>query len=176
MPSAPLNSSVRRQEGRNLLRLSTIPEKAPRGNAEKYFSYREAWTRITAACQQGFFFEAVTIQESIIADRLIDYLVAIGEIAQPDEIYQYPNFANLIQRWKKRHPEPIAAGDLENLQVAVDDWRRARNRVVHLIVKSHPGTATTPIDEFLTNAEDTAHRGVVLAKAVTNWCRKHRPA
>jgi len=156
--------------------MSIPPVKTPGGNAPKYLSYREAWARITAACQQGFFFEAVTIQESIIADRLIGYLVAVGEIPQPDEIYQYPNFANLIQRWKKRHPEPIAAGELEGLQDAVDHWRRERNKVVHLIVKSHPGTSTTPIDEFLANAEVAARRGIVLAKAVTNWCRKQRPA
>lgn len=156
----------------SLLRFSNVPEKTPQGNAAKYFSYREAWTRINAACRQGFFFEAVTIQESIISDRLIQYLVVSGEIQERQEIHQYPSFAGLIKSWKQRHPDPIATGLIENLQEEVDQWRMARNKVVHQIVKSHPGAETVPIEEFLVNAESAAVRGVVLAKAVTNWCSK----
>lgn len=50
-----------------------------KGNAAKFWSYREAWTRIKQAQEQGFYLEAVTIEESIISDRLMSYLISIME-------------------------------------------------------------------------------------------------
>ena len=44
---------------------------AVKGNVRKANSYREAWARIKLARRQGFFLEAVTIEESIIFDRLL---------------------------------------------------------------------------------------------------------
>ena len=52
----------------------------PDGNGPKYFSYREAWGRINKAQAYGFYLEAVTLHESIIADRLISFLVYAGAI------------------------------------------------------------------------------------------------
>ena len=52
----------------------------PGGNAAEYFSYAEAWVRIREARGSGFHLEAVTLQESIIADRLLSFLVCAGEI------------------------------------------------------------------------------------------------
>jgi hypothetical protein len=149
--------------------MSTIPEKIPGGNAEKYYSYREAWTRINASLEHGFYFEAITIQESIISDRLIEYLVAIGDVEPAAELHRYPNFHDLISRWKKDQPQPIAEGPFPDLQGEVDQWRRKRNLILHNIVRSHPGAPTAPIDEFVSTAEEAARTGVALARALTNW-------
>jgi len=51
----------------------------PERHANKYFSYREAWVRIKKAQGYGFYLEAITLEESIITDRLVSYLVWIGE-------------------------------------------------------------------------------------------------
>ncbi len=57
------------------LKKSTIPAGTSlNGNVAKYLSYREAWARIKLARRQGFFLEAVTIDESIISDRLLSFL------------------------------------------------------------------------------------------------------
>lgn len=40
------------------------------GNGDKFRAYRESWTRIKEAQKQGFYLEAITIEESIISDRL----------------------------------------------------------------------------------------------------------
>jgi hypothetical protein len=50
-----------------VVRKSTSPQKLIAGNSSKYDSYREAWSRIKLAQDNGFFLEAITIQESIIA-------------------------------------------------------------------------------------------------------------
>ncbi|NJM48932.1 MAG: hypothetical protein HC860_24505 [Alkalinema sp. RU_4_3] len=48
------------------LKKSSFPQKDVAGNVNKYESYREAWSRIKHAQENGFFLEAITIQESII--------------------------------------------------------------------------------------------------------------
>ncbi|KOP24483.1 hypothetical protein AMR41_20340 [Hapalosiphon sp. MRB220] len=151
---------------------SESPTISPKGNVAKYLSYREAWTRIKLARKEGFFFEAITIEESIITDRLINYLVFVGEIKQPTEVYKYPKFHELIQSWKKLHPIPIQATGQSSLQEAVDQWRILRNKAIHGMVKSHPGSPTEAIDDFLAIAESAAIQGEFLAKAVSEWCRK----
>jgi uncharacterized protein Usg len=159
------------------MRKSRTPETAPKGNAAKYLSYREAWTRIRSAQVKGYYLEAVTLEESIISDRLIGYLIGVGAIQPKANTYKYPGFGQLLQLWKKQHPDPIALPDMDDLHAAVDAWRVNRNNIVHGIVKSHPGTATEDIDDFLATAEMAAARGERLAKAVSTWCRKAaRPA
>lgn len=48
---------------------SSSAPKSTKGNTAKYYSYAEAWTRIKLAQEQGFYFEAIVLQESIISDR-----------------------------------------------------------------------------------------------------------
>ena len=62
------------REHNALLKSKNLPVNI-QGNRCKYLSYREAWARIKQAQQQQFFLEAVTLEESIITDRLICYLV-----------------------------------------------------------------------------------------------------
>jgi hypothetical protein len=83
----------------------TRPIKAipvPDSNPTKYFSYKEAWGRISRAIGHGFFFEAVTIEESIMCDRLISYLCRVH--VKADANLERQSFANLIALWKKQVP------------------------------------------------------------------------
>lgn len=80
---------------------STPPSRKPSGKARKYLSYREAWTRIKVAQEQGFYLEAVTLVESIISDRLVSYLVSVGET---DVTGGYVSLHRLIRRWRERVP------------------------------------------------------------------------
>ena len=155
------------------MRKSQLRAKPANGNAEKFEKYQEAWARINLARDQGFFFEAVAIQESIISDRLIGYLTELGVLMAVGERRE-PGFAKLIRSWRDAHPDPIRHGDFEDLQAEVDSWRDSRNRVIHAIVRPQRVAFTVTIDEFLTDAADTADRGVALAKAVQDWTRKTR--
>lgn len=154
--------------------MSSVSRNSPKGNVAKHLSYREAWSRIKKALEQGFYLEAVTLEESIITDRLISHLVGVGAVRRAVELKDYPGFAQLIQKWKIQNPDPIDTQDYCDLQTAVDEWRRRRNKVVHGMVKSHPGTATDSIMDFLEEAKLTAEQGKMLARAVSNWVRKMR--
>ena len=156
---------------------SDKPQKNPQGNVAKYLSYREAWSRIKQAQEQAFYLEAVTLEESIITDRLISYLVSKGIIKRADELHKYPNFSDLIKKWKRMHAPiyiRVKSREFHDLQTAVDIWRRRRNKVVHGMVKSHPGTATDDILNFLEEAKLTAAEGEILACGVSSWVKKSK--
>ena len=141
----------------------------PESNANKYFSYREAWVRIKKAQGYGFYLEAVTLEESIIADSLVSFLVCVGEIEAGSQIEKH-SFAQLIQRWMKHVPEPIPIKYFPDLRSAIEEWRKHRNKVVHGIVKSAPGSNHKDVLDFLEKAADVNHN-------VQNHCGlKARPS
>lgn len=147
------------------------PVPIPDRNANKYFSYREAWVRIKKARGSGFYLEAVTLEESIIADRLVSFLVCVGEIP-PDSRAEKCSFGQLIQLWMRRVPQPIPIPYFPDLRFAVDEWRKHRNQVVHGLVKSMPGGQHNDVLDFLKAAEFAAFQGETLAHAVSEWVRK----
>lgn len=106
----------------------------PENNGSKYFSYREAWGRIRKARVYGFYFEAVTLEESIISDRLISFLLHAGAIKPGAHSEKY-SFGQLVRQWTELVPEAIPTKHFPDLRAAVDDWRKRRNKIVHGIVK-----------------------------------------
>jgi hypothetical protein len=145
-------------------------------NISKYLSYKEAWTRIEQAQKQDFYLEAVTLEESVMTDRLISYLVKKGVIEPSTKLSKY-NFSNLIQLWKEQNAPiqiKVKAIEINNLQIAVDRWRERRNKIVHGMVKSHPGHPTEDIVDFLAEAKLTAKEGENLARAVSYWVQKQK--
>jgi hypothetical protein len=151
---------------------SQVPSKEIAGNVSKYESYREAWSRIKLAQENHFFLEAITIQESIISDRLISFL-SRPESPKPlskKKNGQFPSFSQLIQHWRSEFSDTsVACPDLID---AVDQWRRIRNEAIHAIVKSDPGEPTQPIELFLQKAKEAAEEGERLTKEVCKWCKK----
>ena len=151
---------------------STPPKQTPKGRVKKYLGYREAWSRIRIAQKNGHYLEAVTLEESIICDRLISYLVSNGALARPVSGNNHPSFSSLIGLWKRTEGTPISEGGFSNLQESVDTWRILRNKVVHGIVKSYPDTEPDDITSFLEEAERAAEEGRKLARAVSKWREK----
>ena len=156
-----------RTGGRRHARAMPIPER----NAAKYFSYSEAWVRIKKARGSGYYLEAVTLEESTIADRLISFLVCAGDIPADCQIDKRP-FGQLVQQWKKRVPEPIPTKYFPDLREAIEEWRKHRNRVVHGMVKSMPDAHNIDVLDFIKEAEFAAFQGEALALAISDWVRK----
>ncbi|UBF26799.1 hypothetical protein K9N68_02045 [Kovacikia minuta CCNUW1] len=122
------------------------------------------------------FLEAITIQESIITDRLIGYLsrpTASNPISK-NKYGQWPSLHKLIQCWRSEVSNASQADSCKDLIDATEEWRITRNMAVHAIVRSDPGQPTQSIDDFLEKAREAAEQGEYLAKEVTNWCRKEK--
>jgi hypothetical protein len=137
-------------------------------NAPKYQSYKEAWRRIDSAMAGGFFFEVVTICESIISDRLLSF---VRGVTQANDIGTNTNFSQLIRLWRENVQIQSPESSLEELIDRVDRWRKERNKMVHGFVKSLPGTATMPVNQFLADAQKAADEGMKLARMVSAWHR-----
>ncbi len=143
----------------------------PNGNSTKYFSYREAWGRINGAIARGFYLEAVTLEESIISDRLISYLCKT-KVLVADEKTERKNFSQLIAKWKKQVPNPISDKYYDDLQTSLDNWRESRNKIVHGMVKSIPGKDHQDILDFKEEAKIAAIQGERLARSLCNWSKR----
>jgi hypothetical protein len=143
------------------------------GNANKHLSYREAWGRIKGALAHGYYIEAISIEESIISDRLSSYLVRTGH-AKPDSHLDRTSFANLIGTWRQHVPEAIEDQYFSDLQSAVDKWRVRRNKLIHGMVKSHPGSAPPTVTDFKAEAELAAREGQRLGMSVCNWYNREK--
>jgi hypothetical protein len=148
--------------------------KSSETNTTKYESYAEAWRRMKAAIDAGFYLEAIAIQESIIFDRLRSFV----EHATGEEVRDDSPYSKLIKRLeaalnKDAGKEKRWDNDKELVE-RLKKWGDRRNRAVHRIVRSKPGTPTQPIDEFLAKVQETADRGAILAREVSDWFREQK--
>lgn len=131
--------------------------------------YIEAYARIDSSIKTKHFFEAITIEESIISDRLASFLEATDTL-KSDQIHRQ-SFANLIMLWKISTTNPGSIWETcDELILKVDSWRGQRNKYVHGLVKFPYQKANIPnTKEFLKGAETTANEGKMLANLVSEW-------
>lgn len=135
------------------------------GNVRKSDSFREAWKRINEAKEQKFFLEAVTIQESIICDRLIAYLHRNHGFPAKTKNDKHHRLSDLVRALQKHEPNRVRRNG-KPMADEIKRWADQRNRVVHSIVRSDPGLPTAPVEEFLALAAEAAAAGEALAREV----------
>lgn len=143
-------------------------------NTTKYKSYAEAWRRVKAATEAGFYLEAIAIEESIIFDRIRSFVEHAGTVEIKDKTPYSTLIGQLEAVLNKDAKKDRRWSNDKELIERLKKWGDRRNRAVHRIVRSKPGTATQPINEFLAKAQETAERGAELARDVSNWFSKQK--
>lgn len=140
-------------------------------NTSKGNSYAEAWRRVKNANQEGYYFETVTICESLISDRLLSFATGFSS---NNKINVYSSFSDLIKKCKDIISKNIQhdTEKTKELLDEIDNWRRKRNEIIHGLAKSIPGTPTMEVSVFLENARTTAKTGEKLARKVLVWHKK----
>ena len=100
----------------------------------RYEIYDHAMSRYNLAFEAGFYFEAVAIMESVIADRMES---RIGElIKQEVEFDTLGNLRDKLNGKKDKYPVIETNADLANLyNKIVSDWAGKRNKALHQVVK-----------------------------------------
>lgn len=143
-------------------------------NKSKYNSYTVGWDRINQSIEQGFFLEAVAIEESIIFDRLRSFLV----FYEGGDIDNTVPLKKIVRRWQDALNRMVKEDRSFSFdgQLASDTlaWVDNRNAVIHTIVRSKPGEPTREITEFLIHAEQTAKSGKLIARAISDWFRRQK--
>lgn len=143
-----------------------------KGNIAKALTYGWATKRIDKAIAEGFFLEAIAIEESIIADRIWSHVHgALG--GKREWKTRETTVGALLGPWKKHNPPA-------QLVAAVKTWWGMRNEAVHGVAKSLATTGTQQAGVFLKDAERAARSGRTLMRRVMTWHKRalaaHRKA
>lgn len=139
-------------------------------NYPKYNSYYYAYSRINSGIELGFYLEAITIEESILTDRLYPYAVFLGFSATKE--IEKITLGQIIRQLEMNTTESDKHGFIffEDLRVF---WLN-RSKCIHEVVKSYPGQETQDIEEFVSLAKDTAISGKELSKKISTWTKNFR--
>jgi len=138
-------------------------------NMPKYKSYRNAYDQIKLAIDAGFFLEAITIEESILTDRLFRFCKDHG-MKKPIDRATLGDVLRVLQGL------PAETQDFENIDFLpslIEFWDN-RNICLHQIVKSGPGEPTIDFVEIIDRARITAISGKALTKKVSNWAQRYK--
>jgi len=133
-------------------------------NYYKFYSYRYAYSQMRRAIEGKFYLEAITIQESIITDRLLSFVIRKELIDSSDSKLLIRNISlNNLTKLSKDHFDDDA------LIIELDEFRFSRNNCIHAMVKSFPGNPTQKINEFQKLARETSLSGRILTRKVDAW-------
>jgi hypothetical protein len=138
-------------------------------NYPKYSSYKNAFDHIKLSIDTGFYLEAITIEESILCDRLLRFCIENGYSRSADRATLGHEIAYIKDKLRNHLDEEgfTFLIDLESFWVS-------RNICLHQIAKSEPGEATQDFEEILGQAKVTSILGNQLAKKVTKWAGKYK--
>lgn len=143
-------------------------------NLPKHEAYTVAWERMNEAIKQGFFLEAVAIQESIIFDRLRSFVAFIEGV----DIDNRAPLKKIVRRWQDALNRIDNTGGVYtvdfDLVLETLSWVDDRNLVIHTIVRSQPGEPTRDVNEFLKHAEKTALDGKRISRQISDWFRRQK--
>jgi hypothetical protein len=133
-------------------------------NYYKFYSYRYAFSQMKKAIEGKFYLEAITIQESIITDRLLSFVIRKELINTSDSKLLIRNISlNNLTKLSKEH------FDDEALIKELEEFRFSRNNCIHAMVKSFPGNPTQKVSDFQKLAKETSLSGKVLTRKVDAW-------
>ncbi|MDU0112284.1 hypothetical protein RT723_04580 [Psychrosphaera aquimarina] len=111
--------------------------------------------RITKAIKDGYYLEAITLQESIISDKLALFLSHKKKQSDSKSLYELISLCLKINKLE--------------LFSKVDEWRKKRNTTIHGLVRSTPFEKQLAITDFDNLAKDTALQGTNLVKKIQIW-------
>lgn len=129
--------------------------------------YKDAYLRISQAIESGYFLEAITICESIIADRLEARLAWVHQ--QNVDKRRFSTVGKLTQELcGAKLNESVDAIEIYR---SVGVWADKRNKAMHQMVKLPEAGHETWEEKYLVS-EKAAKEGLKLSKQVSQLVRK----
>lgn len=133
--------------------------------------YKHAHERIKAALDAGFYLEAITLCESILADRLEARRAWLNQ--QDHAKRQFSTLGGLVRELTQSKAQDMSERD-EGAQAVyreIGAWARSRNHALHEMAKLAEGDDTT-WDERYKNLAKIAATGHGLTRKVSTVVRK----
>jgi hypothetical protein len=132
---------------------------------ERYGLYKAAFEWIAKSIAEGFYLEAISLEESLITDRLESYLTWLTE----DE-FSFMTLGKLQESIKQHETDDALRALVLN---DLDQWRKARNQAAHEMVKIEDGKKISWADRMRTN-QTVAQEGLELVRKIDQQTRKLR--
>ncbi len=133
----------------------------------RYLRYRLAFERLDEALLEGWLLEAISLEESIISDRLLSVLKAYKA-----DVPERQGLGNLITQTKKAITGSGSMID-EDIFTELDQWRNDRNECVHGFCKlDHLAYVDNSAEIFGEKMWATAKRGRDLVDTVNDLSRQ----
>ena len=82
-------------------------------NVGKYNAYKYAFGMIKEAIESGFYFQAITIEESILCDRLLSVLLIGKDVLRKDKLSN-ATLGSALREWHDGRNTPLAVIDKLN--------------------------------------------------------------
>ena len=133
----------------------------------RYLRYKLAFNRLDEALEDGWLLEAISLEESIITDRLLSILTSTEQAVSSKQ-----SLGSLIAQAKKlmTGSGSIVDGDLFH---ELDQWRDARNECVHAFCKlDDHACADNSAEIFSEKMWETAKKGRELVDLVKHLSRE----
>ena len=133
----------------------------------RYLRYKLAFQRLDEALEEGWLLEAISLEESIITDRLLSILISTEQAVSSKQ-----SLGNLIAQAKKMMTGSgsIVEGDFFH---ELDQWRDARNECVHAFCKlDEHAYADNSAEIFSDKMWETAKKGRELVDLVKHLSRQ----
>lgn len=141
----------------------------PPAQTGRYLRYKLAFDRLDEALEEGWLLEAISLEESIIFDRLISTLRRLGREPSAQQ-----SLNNLINKAKMTFAEN---GDesYDSFFARLHEWRRNRNDCVHGFCKlDDHAYSESSAEVFSEKMWETAKTGRDLVDLTRNLSRLAR--
>jgi len=131
----------------------------------RHDSYQMALTQIKKAIDDGYFLEAIVLEENIINNCIYNYLVNTGEVLDN------PSFSKMLRIMRDREKNNFRLSNEwpSGLFKSLDSWRKARNKSVHGFIKATSNTLSQSKKSFLSSSVKTSKEGEVLCDTIVSW-------
>lgn len=127
----------------------------------RHDSYQAAMSQISKSLEDGYYLEAITLEECLISNCLFNFLDATGS-----KLFT-PSFHTLL---KEISDKQDSAYDYPcELLSELDKWRKARNIAIHGFISSTSMELDRSRVNFHQSAKATALMGEEYCKAVVSW-------
>ena len=132
---------------------------------ERYELYKATFAWIAKSISEGFYLEAISLEESLITDRLESYLTWLTETE-----FSFLTLGK-TQKAIEKHAEDSILRSL--VLDELDEWRKARNTASHEMVKIEAGKSIS-WDERTKINQAVAETGLELVRKIDRRTRKLR--
>ena len=139
---------------------------------QRYERYKSVIDQYNKAMEQGFYLEATTIMESLIADRLESLANYVAQKLEGlDSNFSYATLERLTEFLNGKNQQPYLSEDLRKTIQDIIEWKEQRNRALHEIAKLDDKEEIDFADLYEA-AKATAERGLELFKEINKQTRK----